>query len=142
MSSGLLTDHPRADPRPALQSQPLFELRCSNNAMHVHSCADSCALLINLLQYLTSAGDLHPPPRPPSPTEIAGQKVQVRPGPTAPGAPPRPRPCRGPHQGPGACPSLLTRAHQCPPARPSSQRAPPPCPRARRWRRPSSTSGT
>ena len=65
MSSGLLTDHPRADPRPALQSQPLFELRCSNNAMHVHSCADSCALLINLLQYLTSAGDLHPPPRPP-----------------------------------------------------------------------------
>ena len=50
--------------------------------MHVHSCADSCALLINLLQYLTRAGDLHPPPRPPSPTEIAGQKVQVRPGPT------------------------------------------------------------
>ena len=43
--------------------------------MHVHSCADSCALLINLLQYLTSAGDLHPPPRPPSPTEIAGQKI-------------------------------------------------------------------
>lgn len=62
------------------QSQPLFELRCSNNVVHVHSCADSCALLVNLLQYLTSSGDLHPPPRPPSPTEIAGQKVQVRPG--------------------------------------------------------------
>lgn len=61
-------------------SQPLFELRCSNNVVHVHSCADSCALLVNLLQYLTSSGDLHPPPRPPSPTEIAGQKVQVRPG--------------------------------------------------------------
>uniref|UniRef100_A0A8C0MM11 Autophagy related 2A n=1 Tax=Canis lupus familiaris TaxID=9615 RepID=A0A8C0MM11_CANLF len=63
-------------------SQPLFELRCSNNVVHVHSCADSCALLVNLLQYIMSEGDLHPPPRPPSPTEIAGQKVQVRPGPT------------------------------------------------------------
>ncbi|XP_019810546.2 autophagy-related protein 2 homolog A isoform X2 [Bos indicus] len=70
-------------------SQPLFELRCSNNAMHVHSCADSCALLINLLQYLTSAGDLHPPPRPPSPTEIAGQKVQLSESPASlPSCPP------------------------------------------------------
>lgn len=50
--------------------------------MHVHACADSCALLVNLLQYVTRTGDLHPPPRPPSPTEIAGQKVQVRPGPS------------------------------------------------------------
>lgn len=71
-----------ADAR-ALQSQPLFELRCSNNVMHLHSCADSCALLVNLLQYVMSGGDLHPPPRPPSPTEIAGQKVQVRPGGTS-----------------------------------------------------------
>nr|XP_004656699.2 autophagy-related protein 2 homolog A isoform X2 [Jaculus jaculus] len=60
-------------------SQPLFELRCSNNVVHVHSCADSCALLANLLQYVTSAGDLHPPPRPPSPTEIAGQKLSESP---------------------------------------------------------------
>lgn len=60
-------------------SQPLFELRCSNNVVHVHSCADSCALLVNLLQYLTSSGDLHPPPRPPSPTEIAGQKLSESP---------------------------------------------------------------
>jgi len=58
-------------------SQPLFELRCSNNVVHVHSCADSCALLVNLLQYVMSEGDLHPPPRAPSPTEIAGQKVQL-----------------------------------------------------------------
>ncbi|XP_016063918.1 PREDICTED: autophagy-related protein 2 homolog A [Miniopterus natalensis] len=58
-------------------SQPLFELRCSNNVVHMHTCADSCALLVNLLQYVMSAGDLHPPPRPPSPTEIAGQKVQL-----------------------------------------------------------------
>ncbi|XP_039326602.2 autophagy-related protein 2 homolog A isoform X1 [Saimiri boliviensis] len=70
-------------------SQPLFELRCSNNVVHVHSCADSCALLVNLLQYVMSAGDLHPPPRPPSPTEIAGQKVQLSESPASlPSCPP------------------------------------------------------
>lgn len=70
-------------------SQPLFELRCSNNVMHLHSCADSCALLVNLLQYVMSGGDLHPPPRPPSPTEIAGQKVQLSESPASlPSCPP------------------------------------------------------
>lgn len=70
-------------------SQPLFELRCSNNVVHVHSCADSCALLLNLLQYVMRAGDLHPPPRPPSPTEIAGQKVQLSESPASlPSCPP------------------------------------------------------
>lgn len=68
-------------------SQPLFELRCSNNVVHVHSCADSCALLVNLLQYVTSSGDLHPPPRPPSPTEIAGQKLSESPA-SLPSCPP------------------------------------------------------
>lgn len=62
----------------AAQSQPLFELRCSNNVVHLHTCADSCATLVNLLQYLVSQGDLHPPPRHNSPTEIAGQKLPVR----------------------------------------------------------------
>ncbi|CAB1337518.1 unnamed protein product [Coregonus sp. 'balchen'] len=33
-------------------SQPLFELRCSNNVVHLHTCADSCAALVNMLQYL------------------------------------------------------------------------------------------
>ncbi|XP_042637474.1 autophagy-related protein 2 homolog A [Orycteropus afer afer] len=70
-------------------SQPLFEIRCSSNVVHLHSCADSCALLINLLQYVTSVGDLHPPPRPPSPTEIAGQKVQLSESPASlPSCPP------------------------------------------------------
>ncbi|XP_042813965.1 autophagy-related protein 2 homolog A isoform X1 [Panthera tigris] len=70
-------------------SQPLFELRCSNNVVHVHSCADSCALLVNLLQYVMNEGDLHPPPRPPSPTEIAGQKVQLSESPASlPSCPP------------------------------------------------------
>ncbi|XP_028916332.1 autophagy-related protein 2 homolog A isoform X3 [Ornithorhynchus anatinus] len=70
-------------------SQPLFELRCSNNVVHLHSCADSCALLANLLQYVVNSGDLHPPPRPPSPTEIAGQKVQLSESPASlPSCPP------------------------------------------------------
>ncbi|XP_037396470.1 autophagy-related protein 2 homolog A isoform X3 [Pygocentrus nattereri] len=56
-------------------TQPLFELRCSNNVVHVRTCADSCAALVNMLQYLVSQGDLHPPPRHASPTEIAGQKL-------------------------------------------------------------------
>ncbi|KAF6102204.1 autophagy related 2A [Phyllostomus discolor] len=60
-------------------SQPLFELRCSNSVVHMHSCADSCALLLNLLQYVMNSGDLHPPARPPSPTEIAGQKLSESP---------------------------------------------------------------
>uniref|UniRef100_K7FR71 Autophagy related 2A n=1 Tax=Pelodiscus sinensis TaxID=13735 RepID=K7FR71_PELSI len=59
-------------------TQPLFELRCSNNVVHLHTCADSCAMLANLIQYVVNHGDLHPPPRQDSPTEIAGQKVQVR----------------------------------------------------------------
>uniref|UniRef100_A0A8C2H3J5 Autophagy related 2A n=1 Tax=Cyprinus carpio TaxID=7962 RepID=A0A8C2H3J5_CYPCA len=47
-------------------TQPLFELRCSNNVVHVHTCADSCAALVNMLQYLVSQGDLHPPPQSPA----------------------------------------------------------------------------
>uniref|UniRef100_A0A674I539 Autophagy related 2A n=1 Tax=Terrapene triunguis TaxID=2587831 RepID=A0A674I539_9SAUR len=58
-------------------TQPLFELRCSNNVVHLHTCADSCAMLANLIQYVVNHGDLHPPPRQDSPTEIAGQKVQL-----------------------------------------------------------------
>eukprot|EP00061_Rhincodon_typus_P007827 g29907.t1 len=57
-------------------AQPLFELRCSNNVVHVHTCADSCATLVNLVQYVVNSGDLHPPPKQDSPTEIAGQKLQ------------------------------------------------------------------
>ncbi|XP_060538512.1 autophagy-related protein 2 homolog A [Pantherophis guttatus] len=58
-------------------TRPLFELRCSNNVVHIHTCADSCAALGNLIQYVVNKGDQHPPPRHDSPTEIAGQKVQL-----------------------------------------------------------------
>ncbi|XP_069500847.1 autophagy-related protein 2 homolog A [Ambystoma mexicanum] len=62
---------------PGKLTQPLFELRCSNNVVHLHTCADSCALLANLIQYVVNNGDLHPPPKQDSPTEIAGQKLQL-----------------------------------------------------------------
>ncbi|XP_069752323.1 autophagy-related protein 2 homolog A [Narcine bancroftii] len=68
-------------------AKPLFELRCSNNVVHVHTCADSCASLVNLVQYVVNGGDLHPPPQPDTPTEIAGQKLQLLE--SAPTIPPR-----------------------------------------------------
>ncbi|KAJ1106499.1 hypothetical protein NDU88_003900 [Pleurodeles waltl] len=69
-------------------TQPLFELRCSNNVVHLHTCADSCAMLANLMQYVMSNGDLHPPPKQDIPTEIAGQKLQLSESPAS--LPPRP----------------------------------------------------
>lgn len=131
---------------PPAQSQPLFELRCSNNVVHIHSCADSCALLANLLQYVMSAGDLHPPPQPPSPMEIAGQKVQVRPGHTSYRSSTRLLPCmalRAKVQGALGPPCLGDQALAYhPPAPLSSPRAPPHCRPAPRRRQRSSTSGT
>ncbi|KAG9475554.1 hypothetical protein GDO78_003774 [Eleutherodactylus coqui] len=64
-------------------AQPLFELRCSNNVLHIHTCADSCAMLANLTQYVMNNGDLHCPPKPEPPTEIAGQKLQPPEGPSS-----------------------------------------------------------
>uniref|UniRef100_A0A8C5WLY3 Autophagy related 2A n=1 Tax=Leptobrachium leishanense TaxID=445787 RepID=A0A8C5WLY3_9ANUR len=64
-------------------TQPLFELRCSNNALHIHTCADSCSMLANLTQYIMNNGDLHCPPKPEPPTEIAGQKLQPPEGPAS-----------------------------------------------------------
>ncbi|XP_077315666.1 autophagy-related protein 2 homolog A [Lithobates pipiens] len=64
-------------------TQPLFELRCSNNVLHIHTCADSCAMLVNLIQYVMNNGDLHCPPKPEPPTEIAGQKLQPPEGPSS-----------------------------------------------------------
>ncbi|XP_072277479.1 autophagy-related protein 2 homolog A isoform X2 [Pyxicephalus adspersus] len=64
-------------------TQPFFELRCSNNVLHIHTCADSCAMLVNLIQYVMNNGDLHCPPKPEPPTEIAGQKLQPPEGPSS-----------------------------------------------------------
>uniref|UniRef100_A0A3B3VSB7 Autophagy related 2B n=1 Tax=Poecilia latipinna TaxID=48699 RepID=A0A3B3VSB7_9TELE len=42
-------------------SEPRFELRCSSDVIHIRTCSDSCAALMNLIQYVASYGDLMPP---------------------------------------------------------------------------------
>ncbi|XP_036887104.1 autophagy-related protein 2 homolog B isoform X2 [Sturnira hondurensis] len=70
------------------QTDSRFELHCSSDVVHIRTCSDSCAALMNLIQYVASYGDLH-----------AAHKVEVKPGapqrkPTVdPGGPP---PSRGP----------------------------------------------
>nr|XP_033806767.1 autophagy-related protein 2 homolog B isoform X1 [Geotrypetes seraphini] len=43
--------------------KPRFELHCSSDVIHIRTCSDSCAALMNLIQYIASYGDLHPPRR-------------------------------------------------------------------------------
>lgn len=43
-------------------AEPKFELRCSSDIIHIRTCSDSCAALMNLIQYVASYGDLFPPP--------------------------------------------------------------------------------
>uniref|UniRef100_A0A673TVZ0 Autophagy related 2B n=1 Tax=Suricata suricatta TaxID=37032 RepID=A0A673TVZ0_SURSU len=40
------------------QSEPRFELHCSSDVVHIRTCSDSCAALMNLIQYIASYGDL------------------------------------------------------------------------------------
>lgn len=42
-------------------TEPRFELPCSSDVIHIRTCADSCAALMNLIQYIASYGDLLPP---------------------------------------------------------------------------------
>ncbi|KAF3701263.1 Autophagy-related protein 2 -like protein B [Channa argus] len=44
--------------------EPRFELRCSSDVIHIRTCSDSCAALMNLIQYVASYGDLLPPAEP------------------------------------------------------------------------------
>ncbi|XP_045434316.1 autophagy-related protein 2 homolog B isoform X4 [Pipistrellus kuhlii] len=46
-----------------------FELHCSSDVVHIRTCSDSCAALMNLIQYIASYGDLH-----------AANKAEVKPG--------------------------------------------------------------
>ncbi|TKC33750.1 hypothetical protein EI555_013033, partial [Monodon monoceros] len=41
------------------QTEPHFELHCSSDVVHIRTCSDSCAALMNLIQYIASYGDLH-----------------------------------------------------------------------------------
>ncbi|XP_077766625.1 autophagy-related protein 2 homolog B isoform X3 [Canis aureus] len=51
------------------QTEPRFELHCSSDIVHIRTCSDSCAALMNLIQYIASYGDLH-----------AASKVEMKPG--------------------------------------------------------------
>uniref|UniRef100_A0A8C0CDH4 Autophagy related 2B n=1 Tax=Balaenoptera musculus TaxID=9771 RepID=A0A8C0CDH4_BALMU len=51
------------------QTEPHFELHCSSDVVHIRTCSDSCAALMNLIQYIASYGDLH-----------AANKADVKPG--------------------------------------------------------------
>ncbi|XP_032478666.1 autophagy-related protein 2 homolog B isoform X4 [Phocoena sinus] len=42
-----------------VQTEPHFELHCSSDVVHIRTCSDSCAALMNLIQYIASYGDLH-----------------------------------------------------------------------------------
>ncbi|XP_077394186.1 autophagy-related protein 2 homolog B isoform X2 [Festucalex cinctus] len=55
-------------------SEPRFELRCSSDVIHIRTCADSCAALMNLIQYIASYGDLLPPAEPEAKQTSATQK--------------------------------------------------------------------
>ncbi|XP_036697667.1 autophagy-related protein 2 homolog B isoform X3 [Balaenoptera musculus] len=52
-----------------VQTEPHFELHCSSDVVHIRTCSDSCAALMNLIQYIASYGDLH-----------AANKADVKPG--------------------------------------------------------------
>ncbi|KAM9067495.1 autophagy-related protein 2 homolog B isoform X1 [Sarcophilus harrisii] len=56
------------------QTQPRFELHCSSDVIHIRTCSDSCAALMNLIQYIASYGDLHVP----SKTEVKPAAVQKK----------------------------------------------------------------
>ncbi|XP_069064370.1 autophagy-related protein 2 homolog B isoform X2 [Pleurodeles waltl] len=45
------------------RTKPRFELHCSSDVIHIRTCSDSCAALMNLIQYIANYGDLHPPTR-------------------------------------------------------------------------------
>ncbi|KAG9481127.1 hypothetical protein GDO78_010398 [Eleutherodactylus coqui] len=45
------------------ENKPRFEMYCSSDVIHIRTCSDSCAALMNLIQYIASYGDLHPPTR-------------------------------------------------------------------------------
>ncbi|KAL0969108.1 hypothetical protein UPYG_G00222700 [Umbra pygmaea] len=65
-------------------TEPRFELRCSSDVIHIRTCSDSCAALMNLIQYVASYGDLLPPPGP----EFKSTSSKQRAKPEAPSRPP------------------------------------------------------
>uniref|UniRef100_A0A8D0C9M2 Autophagy related 2B n=1 Tax=Salvator merianae TaxID=96440 RepID=A0A8D0C9M2_SALMN len=61
MDMGLLELTIRAAKPGSDGERPRFELHCSSDVIHIRTCSDSCAALMNLIQYVASYGDLNPP---------------------------------------------------------------------------------
>ncbi|XP_062901925.1 autophagy-related protein 2 homolog B-like isoform X1 [Mobula hypostoma] len=61
LDMGLLEFRITASKQTSEGERPRFELCCSSDVIHVRTCSDSCAALMNLIQYVASYGDLHPP---------------------------------------------------------------------------------
>lgn len=59
------------------QKEPRFELRCSSDVIHIRTCSDSCAALMNLIQYVASYGDLLPPAEPEPKNSSTSQRTKV-----------------------------------------------------------------
>lgn len=59
------------------QTQPRFELHCSSDIVHIRTCSDSCAALMNLIQYIASYGDLHVSSKAEEKTRAPHRKTKV-----------------------------------------------------------------
>ncbi|XP_066484805.1 autophagy-related protein 2 homolog B isoform X2 [Tiliqua scincoides] len=59
------------------RSKPRFELHCSSDVIHIRTCSDSCAALMNLIQYIASYGDLNPPVKTEPASGVTKQNAKV-----------------------------------------------------------------
>uniref|UniRef100_A0A8B9LWH5 Autophagy related 2B n=1 Tax=Astyanax mexicanus TaxID=7994 RepID=A0A8B9LWH5_ASTMX len=59
-----------------ITTEPRFELRCSSDVIHIRTCSDSCAALMNLIQYIASYGDLLPPSKQESRSSTPKQRAK------------------------------------------------------------------
>ncbi|XP_064515164.1 autophagy-related protein 2 homolog B isoform X3 [Pseudopipra pipra] len=59
------------------RTKPRFELHCSSDVIHIRTCSDSCAALMNLIQYIASYGDLHPPAKTEVKRGVSKPKMKV-----------------------------------------------------------------
>ncbi|XP_070608738.1 autophagy-related protein 2 homolog B [Erythrolamprus reginae] len=59
------------------RSNPYFELHCSSDVIHIRTCSDSCAALMNLIQYIASYGDLNPPAKTECTSGVTKQNVKT-----------------------------------------------------------------
>ncbi|KAI6067819.1 Autophagy-related protein 2-like protein B [Aix galericulata] len=59
------------------RTKPRFELHCSSDVIHIRTCSDSCAALMNLIQYIASYGDLHPPTKTEIKCGVSKPKMKV-----------------------------------------------------------------